>query len=112
MALSIAENEMITHVGPGTPGGEMLRRYWHPIGFASELKGRPLQRRLLGEDLVLFRDDQGKRGFAHLALPAPRHVVGVRSYRGRRPALLLSWLAIRHRGQDFTNAGRAGRQHL
>ena len=33
MSLSVAENELITHVGPGTPGGEMMRRYWHPIGF-------------------------------------------------------------------------------
>ena len=66
MSLSVAENELITHVGPGTPGGEMMRRYWHPIGFASELKGRPLRRRLLGEDLALFRDDQGKLGILTL----------------------------------------------
>ena len=39
MALSFAENEMFTQVGPGTAGGEMLRRYWHPIGFSTELKG-------------------------------------------------------------------------
>ena len=50
----------------GTPGGEMLRRYWHPIGFSTELKGRPKRRRLLGEDLVLFRDDQGRLGLLEL----------------------------------------------
>ena len=33
MALSKEENEMLTRVGPGTPAGEMLRRYWQPIGF-------------------------------------------------------------------------------
>ena len=66
MALSIEENEMYTRVGPGTPGGEMLRRYWHPIGFSTELKGRPKRRRLLGEDLVLFRDDGGKLGLLDL----------------------------------------------
>ena len=38
MALSLEENEMFTNVGPGTPGGEMLRRYWHPIAFSKELK--------------------------------------------------------------------------
>jgi 5,5'-dehydrodivanillate O-demethylase len=69
MSLSVAENELITHIGPGTPGGEMMRRYWHPVGFASELKGRPLRRRLLGEDLVLFRDDQGKLGILTLRCP-------------------------------------------
>src|SRR6478752_4648620 len=62
MALSFEENETITRVGKGTPCGEMLRHYWHPIGFTKELKNRPLRRRLLGEDLVLFRDDQGRLG--------------------------------------------------
>ena len=38
MALSVEENELITHVGPGTPCGEMMRRYWHPIGLSAELK--------------------------------------------------------------------------
>src|SRR5262245_35602605 len=66
MAMSFAENEMFTQVGLGTPGGEMLRRYWHPIGFSSQLKGRPVRRRLLGEDLVLFRDDRGRLGILEL----------------------------------------------
>jgi 5,5'-dehydrodivanillate O-demethylase len=66
MALSHEENEMLTRVGPGTPGGEMLRRYWHPIAFLSELKGKPLRRRILGEDLVLFRDDRGRIGLLTL----------------------------------------------
>ena len=112
MSLSVAENELITRVGPGTPGGEMMRRYWHPIGFTSELKGRPLRRRLLGEDLVLFRDDHGQLGILDSALPASRHVTGVRPYRRRRPALLLSRLAVQHRGQDSANARRARGQHL
>ena len=64
--LSREENEFLTRVGPGTPAGEMLRRYWHPIGFAEELKGRPKRRRILGEDLVLFRDDQGRPGLLAL----------------------------------------------
>ena len=62
MALSREENEMLTRVGKGTPGGEMLRRYWHPIDFSNELKNRPVKRRLLGEDLVLFRDESGRAG--------------------------------------------------
>ena len=36
--LSKEENDFFTRVGPGTPAGEMLRRYWHPIAFAAELK--------------------------------------------------------------------------
>ena len=66
MALSHEENEMLTRVSPGTPGGEMLRRYWHPIAFASELKQKPVRRRILGEDLVLFRDEQGRVGLLAL----------------------------------------------
>src|SRR5258705_10410398 len=62
MALSKEENEMLTRVGPGTPAGEMLRRYWQPIGFEAELQDKPKRRRILGEDVVMFRDDQGRVG--------------------------------------------------
>jgi 5,5'-dehydrodivanillate O-demethylase len=64
--LSREENELLTRVGPGTPAGEMLRRYWLPIAFINELKGRPLRRRILGEDLVLFRDEQNRLGLLAL----------------------------------------------
>jgi nitrite reductase/ring-hydroxylating ferredoxin subunit len=52
----------MTRVGPETPGGELLRRYWQPVGVASGLDdlGKPV--RILGEDLVLFRDGEGKLG--------------------------------------------------
>jgi 5,5'-dehydrodivanillate O-demethylase oxygenase subunit len=62
MALTFEENQLLTQVGRGTPAGEMLRRYWHPIAFAKELKDRPKRRRILGEELVLFRDDRGRVG--------------------------------------------------
>jgi len=61
--LTTEENELLTRVGPGTPCGELLRRYWQPVAAASELAERPMKRvRLLGEDLVLFRDAQGGYG--------------------------------------------------
>jgi 5,5'-dehydrodivanillate O-demethylase len=58
------ENDLMTRVGPGTPAGTLLRRYWHPICPAAELMGdKPKKRiRLLGEDLVLFRDGGGRVG--------------------------------------------------
>src|SRR5256712_9171606 len=64
MMLSAAENELVTRIGPGTPGGDMMRRYWQPAALAEELPigGPPLPIRLLGEDLVLFRNDQGEPG--------------------------------------------------
>src|SRR4051812_12967124 len=57
------ENTLLTQVGPGTPGGELLRRYWHPIMGSSAVKPKQaVSVRLMGEDLVLFRDARGKLG--------------------------------------------------
>ncbi len=56
------ENEILTHVGPGTPMGELLRRYWWPVGISTDLKDKPTFIRLLCEDLVLFRDHEGRPG--------------------------------------------------
>jgi nitrite reductase/ring-hydroxylating ferredoxin subunit len=61
-----ADNDpLLTQVGPGTPGGEYLRHFWHPFLLASELGELPLPVRLLGEDLVVFRDRQGRLGLLH-----------------------------------------------
>jgi 5,5'-dehydrodivanillate O-demethylase len=64
MVLTKEENEILTRVGPGTPGGELLRRYWMPVAVAAELTPEEPTRfvRLLGEDLVLFRDTTGRVG--------------------------------------------------
>ncbi|HEY7062344.1 MAG TPA: Rieske 2Fe-2S domain-containing protein [Chloroflexota bacterium] len=57
------ENLRLTQVGPGTPGGEMLRRYWWPVAFGDELRGDvPKVVELLGEEFVLFRDGRGQVG--------------------------------------------------
>jgi phenylpropionate dioxygenase-like ring-hydroxylating dioxygenase large terminal subunit len=63
--LSKAENELLTHVGPETPGGALLRRYWHPVLKAAELEagGAPKAVRLLGESFVAFRSPDGTVGF-------------------------------------------------
>ena len=62
--MSKEENDFLTQTGPGTPCGEMMRRYWQPVALSEELPGggAPLSVRILGEDLVLFRDDQGRIG--------------------------------------------------
>ena len=52
----------ITEVGPGTPCGELMRRYWHPVELSGRLGRRPREIRVLGEDLVLFRDLRGRPG--------------------------------------------------
>jgi 5,5'-dehydrodivanillate O-demethylase len=62
--LTAEENERLTRVGPGTPMGDLMRRYWQPLAATSELADdyriKPL--RLLGEDLVLYRDYAGTYG--------------------------------------------------
>jgi phthalate 4,5-dioxygenase oxygenase subunit len=63
--LSKENNELITRVGPGTPMGQTMRRYWMPAALASELPEPdcpPVRVRLLGEDLVAFRDTNGQVG--------------------------------------------------
>jgi phenylpropionate dioxygenase-like ring-hydroxylating dioxygenase large terminal subunit len=56
----------LTRVGPGTPCGEYLRRFWQPVAFARDLRDVPLRLRIMGEDLVLFRDGGGRVGLLHL----------------------------------------------
>jgi nitrite reductase/ring-hydroxylating ferredoxin subunit len=56
------EDTEITHVGRGTPCGEYLRRFWQPVCIVSELKDVPLKLRILGEDLIAFRDKSGNFG--------------------------------------------------
>ncbi|MFN0302388.1 MAG: Rieske 2Fe-2S domain-containing protein [Burkholderiales bacterium] len=61
--LTHEENQRLTQVGPGTPMGSLLRRYWHPVGTMTELDQTPVMPvRILGEDLVLFRNEQGAMG--------------------------------------------------
>ena len=63
--LSKEDNELVTRIGPGTPMGAVMRRYWMPAMLSEELRdrdGAPARVRLLGEDLVAFRDTAGKIG--------------------------------------------------
>ena len=57
------ENERLTRVGRGTPMGELLRRYWHPVSTTVDLEKDPVRRvRLMGENLTLFRTESGELG--------------------------------------------------
>jgi 5,5'-dehydrodivanillate O-demethylase len=61
--LTLKENELLTRVGPGTPAGTLLRRYWMPLAPKAEIDEKRLRPiRLLGEDLVLFKDGAGRYG--------------------------------------------------
>src|SRR6266446_5674624 len=83
--LSREENELITRVGQGSPMGNTMRRYWIPALLAREIAepdGPPVRVRLLGEDLVAFRDTEGRIGLLDEYCP----------HRGMRAALRLSRL--------------------
>jgi phenylpropionate dioxygenase-like ring-hydroxylating dioxygenase large terminal subunit len=55
----------LAEVGPGTPMGELLRRYWHPIGVTADASEVPRKLKVLGEDLILFRDTTGRPGLLY-----------------------------------------------
>lgn len=63
------EDAELTHVGPGAPCGEYLRRFWQPVCFSDELKDLPKRVRMLGEDLVAFRNGRGEAGLLELHCP-------------------------------------------
>ena len=62
--LTQEENDFLTQIGPGTPAGALLRRYWLPVGVHEELSAEHPTKfvRVLGEDLVLFKDKSGRVG--------------------------------------------------
>lgn len=68
-------NERLVRVGPGTPAGTMMRRYWQPALLASEVQARdgaPVRVRLLGEDLIAYRDSSGTVGLVDAYCPHRR----------------------------------------
>ena len=62
--LTQEENDLITRIGPGTPAGAVLRMYWHPISLARDIDDEHPTKfvRILGEDLVIFKDKSGRMG--------------------------------------------------
>jgi nitrite reductase/ring-hydroxylating ferredoxin subunit len=63
------DDEELTRIGPDTPCGEYLRRFWQPIILTNELRDLPQRIRILGEDLVTFRDRRGAIGLLELHCP-------------------------------------------
>ena len=69
--VSHVNNERMCLTGAAAPAGKLLRLYWQPVALAEELAGsRPVKAvRLMGEDLVLFRDEEGRLGLLNRACP-------------------------------------------
>ena len=84
---SAEQNRLLTQVGRGTPMGELMRRYWQPFAAAVDLQDAWTQRvRLLGEDLILFRNRQGGLGLIAEQCPHRRasFLHGIPTERGIR----------------------------
>ena len=58
-------DKLLAHTGQGTPGGEYLRRFWHPVSLSSKVSNIPLEIKILGEELVIFRTKNDQIGLVH-----------------------------------------------
>jgi phenylpropionate dioxygenase-like ring-hydroxylating dioxygenase large terminal subunit len=96
--LSQEENDLITQTSPGTPGGDFLRRYWHPVALSEELPpDAPLPVKIMSEDLVLFRDAHGRLGLLGLHCAHRRADLSYgRIENGGLRCLYHGWLYDRH----------------
>jgi nitrite reductase/ring-hydroxylating ferredoxin subunit len=95
----------LPRTGPGTRGGEMLRRYWHPVCLSRNLKDLPLAVRMLGEDLVVFRDGSGRAGL--LGIRCPHRLASLEYGQVRPDGLMCSY-----HGWRFDVTGRCIDQPL
>src|ERR1044071_2847582 len=85
--LTAEQNEMLCRVGPGTPCGDLMRRYWHPIAATSQIvEPITMPIKLLGEEFVLFRDRNGGFGLVepHCAHRAAGLIYGIPDEHGIR----------------------------
>src|SRR6476469_262318 len=69
--LTADDNDLVTRIGPGTAGGDVIRSYWLPVLLSNEIQpdGPPLRIRLMGEDLIAFRATSGSVGMVQNACP-------------------------------------------
>jgi hypothetical protein len=93
------DNQRLTSVMRGTPGGELLRRYWYPVATAAEMTTAWTKRvRLLGEDLVLYRDRSARLGLIGEFCRARRSDLGLSRARAR--AAVTETRRLRRRTRD------------
>ena len=101
----------IALVDRGTPMGEYQRRFWHPIAALVELDEWPVRKvSLLGEDLALFRTENGTLGLVSDRCPHRGASLSCGMTDGGSLRCALSRLALRYLGPLHRNAGRAGGQ--
>ena len=109
------QNELLTRTGPGTPMGELFRRYWLPALLAEELPEPdcpPVRVKLLVGEADRVPRHRGPARADRRVLRAPRRVAVVRPQRGERPALPLPRLEVRRHRPVRRDAVRARRTRL
>ncbi len=104
-------DEFLTLVEPGTPCGEFMRRYWHPVGVSSKVTTDPKRVRILGENLILFRDGQGKPGLLPRELRTPRHLSTTARSRTRAFAAATTAGCLRSMALVSNSPASRGGQH-
>ena len=111
--LTAKANKRLSLVGPGTPMGGLLRRYWHPVATTTDLARESRAARAPARrGPRALSDRAGEARTRGAALSPPRLLAGLRHPRGRRPALRLSRLEVRPERRLPGAAGRAAREHL
>ncbi len=84
----------LPRTGPGTKGGAMLRRYWHPVCLSANLQDIPIAVRMLSEDLVVFRDGKGRPGL--LGIRCPHRLASLEYGQVREDGLMCSYHGWRY----------------
>jgi len=97
--------EELPRTGPGTRGGEMLRRYWHPVCLSANLKDIPVAVTMLCENLVVFRDGRGRPGL--LGIRCPHRLASLEYGQVREDGLMCSY-----HGWKYDVKGRCVEQPL
>ena len=108
--LSVEENDLLCRVGPGTVMGDLFRQYWLPAMLSSELPepdGAQVRVKLLGEELIAFRDSDGDVGLVANLCPHRGASLFYAAQRRGRPSLRLPRLEIRQGRQMRRHAERA-----
>ena len=111
--LTKEENELLCRVEGDAPMGQLMRRHWTPVCLVEEVSepdGAPVKARVFGEDLVVFRDSDGRVGVLDEYCPHRARVAVLRPQRGGRAALPVSRLEDGRRGQRARDGLRARRQ--
>ena len=99
--LTQAENELLVRTGPGTPMGELFRRFWLPVMLAEEIPEpdcTPARLRVLNEDLIAFRGHRGQGGGHRRPLRSPVLTAVLRDERGEGATVPLPRLEVRRHG--------------